>query len=204
MAVVSGGTTLIDNGALDSAVPTGSLILLQTQTASSSSTIDFTSGIDSTYKEYVFKFTDIHPATNRAIFQFQSDTGTNTSYNITVTSTYFQAYHKENDGGAALGYNESHDDAQSTSFSNLTVHNSNDNDSCASGTLHIFDPSNSTFVKHFISNFNHMYTETGGDKYSWESFKAGYFNTTTALTRFRFKYDTGNIDSGVIKLYGVK
>ena len=204
MAVVSNGTTLIDNGALDSAVPTGSLILLSTQTASSSATIDFTSGIDSTYKEYVFKFTDIHPATNRAIFQFQSDTGTNTSYNITVTSTYFQAYHKENDGGAALGYNESHDDAQSTSFSNLTVHNSNDNDSCASGTLHIFDPSNSTFVKHFISNFNHMYTETGGDKYSWESFKAGYFNTTTALTRFRFKYDTGNIDSGVIKLYGVK
>ena len=204
MAVVSGGTTLIDNGALDSAVPTGSLILLSTQTASSSATIDFTSNIDSTYDSYVFKFYDIHPATNRAIFQFQSDTGTNTSYNITVTSTYFQAYHKENDGGAALGYNESHDDAQSTSFSNLTVHNSNDNDSCASGTLHIFDPSNSTFVKHFISNFNHMYTETGGDKYSWESFKAGYFNTTTALTRFRFKYDTGNIDSGVIKLYGVK
>ena len=188
---------------LPSGVSGSSLVLISEQTASSSSTIDFTSGIDSTYKEYVFKFTDIHPATNRAIFQFQSDTGTNTSYNITVTSTYFQSYHKENDGGAALGYNDSHDDAQSTSFSNLTVHNSNDNDSCASGTLHIFDPSNSTFVKHFISNFNHMYTETGGDKYSWESFKAGYFNTTTALTRFRFKYDTGNIDSGTIKLYGV-
>ena len=188
---------------LPSGVSGSSLVLISEQTASSSSTIDFTSGIDSTYKEYVFKFTDIHPATNRAIFQFQSDTGTNTSYNITVTSTYFQSYHKENDGGAALGYNDSHDDAQSTSFSNLTVHNSNDNDSCASGTLQIFDPSNSTFVKHFISNFNHMYTETGGDKYSWESFKAGYFNTTTALTRFRFKYDTGNIDSGTIKLYGV-
>jgi hypothetical protein len=188
---------------LPSGVSGSSLVLLSTQTASSSATIDFTSNIDSTYKEYIFKFIDIHPATNRAIFQFQSDTGTNTSYNITVTSTYFNAYHKENDGGAALSYNESHDDAQSTSFSNLTVHNSNDNDSCASGTLHIFDPSNSTFVKHFISNFNHMYTETGGDKYSWESFKAGYFNTTTALTRFRFKYDTGNIDSGTIKLYGV-
>ena len=188
---------------LPTAIPTGSMTLLQTQTASSSATIDFTSNIDSTYDSYMFKFYDIHPATNRAIFQFQSDTGTNTSYNITATTTYFQSYHKENDGGAALGYNDSHDDAQSTSFLNLTVHNSNDNDSCASGTLQIFNPSSSIFVKHFLANFNHMYTELGGDKYSWENFKAGYFNTTTALTRFRFKYDTGNIDSGVIKLYGI-
>ena len=188
---------------LPSGVSGSSLVLLSTQTASSSATIDFTSDIDSTYKEYVFKFTDIHPATNRAIFQFQTDTGTNTSYNTTATTTFFQAYHKENDGGAALGYNDSHDDAQSTSFLNLTVQNSNNNDSCASGTLHIFDPSNSTFVKHFISRFNIMYEETGGDEYSYECYKSGYFNTTTALTRFRFKYSTGNIDAGTIKMYGV-
>jgi hypothetical protein len=188
---------------LPASISGGAMTLISEQTASSSATIDFTSGIDSTYDSYVFKFYDIHPSTNRAIFQFQADTGTNTNYNITITSTYFNSYHKENDGGSSLAYNDSHDDAQSTSFSNLTVHNSNDNDSCASGTLQIFNPSNTTFVKHFISNFNHMYTETGGDKYSWESFKAGYFNITTALTRFRFKYDTGNIDSGVIKLYGI-
>jgi len=181
----------------------GALNLISTQTASSSSTISFTSGIDDTYDEYVFKFYDIHPATNRATFQFQADTGTNTSYNITATTTYFQSYHKENDGSAALGYNDSHDDAQSTSFLNLTVQNSNNNDSCASGTLHIFNPSSSVFVKHFIGNFNHMYEESGGDEYSWENFKAGYFNTTTALTRFQFKYSSGNIDSGVIKLYGI-
>ena len=188
---------------LPSGVTGSSLTLLETQTASSSATISFTSNIDSTYKEYIFKFFDIHPATNRAIFQFQADTGTNTNYNITATTNFYQAYHKENDGGAALGYNDSHHDAQSTSFLNLTVQNSNNNDSCASGTLHIFDPSNSTFVKQFLSRFNIMYEETGGDEYSYECWKGGYFNTTTALTRFQFKYSSGDIDSGTIKLYGV-
>ena len=203
MAVISGGTTIIDNGTLGSGVPTGKMTLLSTQTASASATISFTSGIDSTYDSYVFKFYNIHPATNRAIFQFQADTGTNTNYNIAATTTYFQSFHKENDGNAALGYNESHDDAQSTSFLNLTTHNSNDNDSATSGNITIYQPSSSVFVKHFISTFNHMYTETGGDKYSWEDFKAGYFNTATALTRFQFKFDTGSIGSGVIKLYGI-
>ena len=177
--------------------------LIETQTASASGDLSFTSGIDDTYDEYVFKFYDIHPETNRAIFQFQSDTGTNTSYNIAATTSYFQSYHKENDGGAAFGYNGTHDDAQSTSFLNLTVQNSNNNDSCASGTLHIFSPSSSVFVKHFISNFNHMYEETGGDEYSWEDFKAGYFNTTTPLTRFQFKMSADAIDAGQISLYGI-
>ena len=181
----------------------GALVLLETQTASGDGTIDFTDNIDSTYSEYIFTFTDIHPETNRAIFQFQSDTGTNTSYNIAATASYFQSYHKENDGGAAFGYNGTHDDDQSTSFLNLTVQNSNNNDSCASGTLHIFNPSSSVFVKHFISRFNHMYEESGGDEYSWDNYKAGYFNTTTALTRFQFKYSTGDIDAGTFKMYGV-
>ena len=103
-----------------------------------------------------------------------------------------------------MAYNETHDDAQSTSFSNLTVHNSNNNDSGSSGTLYIFNPSSSVFVKHFLSRFNHMYEQSNGDNYAWDNYKGGYFNTTTALTRFRFKYDTGNIDSGTIKLYGLK
>ena len=61
----------------------GNMVLLSTTTASSSATVDFTSDIDSTYKEYIFKFIDIHPATNGAELQFQTDTGTNTSYNQT-------------------------------------------------------------------------------------------------------------------------
>ena len=200
---LANNNSLANITALPSSISGGAMTLLATQTASGSANLSFTSGIDDTYDSYVFKFYNIHPATNRAIFQFQADTGTNTNYNIAATTSYFQSLHKENDGNAALGYNDSHDDAQSTSFLNLTTHNSSDNDSATSGNITIYQPSSSVFVKHFISTFNHMYTETGGDKYSWEDFKAGYFNTATALTRFQFKFDSGNIDSGVIKLYGI-
>ena len=200
MAVVSGGTTLIDNGTLDAAVPSGSLTLLSTQTASASATISFTSGIDSTYDSYVFKFYDIHPATDNTFLTFQADTGTNTNYNQTITSTFFKSLHDESGGTTALSYDTSSDLAQSTSFQHLSRNVGNDNDQSIAGTLQVFSPSSSTFVKHFISRTN-VYTN---DDYSIDSHIAGYFNTTTALTRFQFKMASGNIDSGVIKLYGIK
>ena len=201
MAVVSGGTTLIDAGALDSAVPIGKLVLLSTQTASASATISFTSGIDSTYDSYVFKFINIHPATQNANFQFQADTGTNTNYNQTITSTSFRAYHFEGDLNAVLEYLTAHDQAQGTSFQNLN-YIGNDNDMCAVGELKIFNPSSTTFVKHFVAR-SQLYGDGGGQDLSEDWFTAGYFNTTTALTRFRFKMSSGNIDSGTIKMYGV-
>ena len=201
MAVVSGGTTLIDNGALDSAVPIGKLVLLSTQTASASATISFTSGIDSTYDSYVFKFINIHPATQNANVQFQADTGTNTNYNQTITSTSFRAYHVEGDLNAVLEYLTAHDQAQGTSFQNLN-YIGNDNDMCAVGELKIFNPSSTTFVKHFVAR-SQLYGDGGGQDLSEDWFTAGYFNTTTALTRFRFKMSSGNIDSGTIKMYGV-
>ena len=187
---------------LPASISGGGLNLISTQTASSSSTIDFTSGIDSTYKEYIFKFYDLHPSVNRPYFVFQADTGTNTNYNQTITSSYFQAYHTEA-GGSSLGYNTSHDDAQSTSFTRLLIPQASDNDACGVGTLKIFEPSSTTFVKHFISTTQQMLEDGSGTKYSMANYKAGYFNTTNALTRFRFKFDSGNIDSGTIKLYGV-
>ena len=177
----------------------GGLNLISTQTASSSATIDFTSGIDSTYKEYIFKFYNMHPATNNVKWTFQSDTGTNTNYNQTITSTDFISQHSESDSATELGYASANDQAQGTAFQPIGQLIGNGNDECVSGTLHIFDPSNTTFVKHFIANTN-VYRQ---DDYTREHFTAGYFNTTTALTRFRFKFDSGNIDSGVIKLYGV-
>jgi len=204
MALVKYNNNSLSSVTSAAGFPAGAMTLISTTTASSDSTISITSGIDSTYPIYLFKFVNIHPATNRAIFQFQADTGTNTNYNITATSSYFNAYHKEDDSATSLAYNETHDDAQSTSFLNLTVHNSNNNDSGSSGTLHIFNPSSSVFVKHFLSRFSHMYEQSNGDNYAWDNYKGGYFNTTTALTRFRFKYDTGNIDAGTIKLYGIK
>ena len=182
-----------------SGVGGGSLNLISTQTASSSSTISFTSGINSTYKEYIFKFYNIHPATNEQNFTFQADTGTNTNYNQTITSTFFRAYHQEDDGGTALGYLTSRDQAQGTSFQPLTVTIGNGNDECTNGTIHLFDPSNTTFVKHFVSRF----IDYEGGNQAVDNYCAGYFNTTTAITRVQFKFASGNIDSGTIKLYGV-
>jgi len=177
----------------------GSLNLISTQTASSSSTISFTSGIDSTYDEYVFKFYDIHPATDATGFTFQADTGTNTNYNQTITSTHFQARHNEDGSDGNLAYNTGRDQAQGTAFQPISNTIGNDNDQSLSGYLQIFNPSSSVFVKHFISTTQHSQDA----QYTFNPFCAGYFNTTTALTRFQFKMSSGNIDSGVIKLYGV-
>ena len=171
---------------ITSGVGGGSLNLISTQTASSSSTISFTSGIDSTYDEYVFKFYDIHCGTEDEDFCFQVDTGTNTNYNQTITSTYFNAMHSEGGSGGALEYNASKDQAQAQGLS------------VTSGELRLFSPSSTTFVKHFLGRSNNV---TLSD-YSIDSYFAGYVNTTTALTRVQFKMSSGTFD-GVIKLYGI-
>ena len=200
MGVISNGTTLLDAGALDSGVATGSMTLISTQTASNSATISFTSGIDSTYKEYVFKFINVHPATNSTMFGFQVDTATNTNYNQTITSTLFNAAHAEGDTETIFSYQTTMDQHQGTAFQKLANNTGNENDEGLSGTLTLFDPSNTTFVKHFIGRMNEVHNEN----YSFDTYSAGYVNTTTAITRAQFKFASGNIDSGTIKLYGVK
>ena len=176
----------------------GKMTLLQTQTASSSASISFTSNIDSTYPIYVFKFINIHPSAD-ASFTFQADTGTNTNYNQTITSSAFNAYHYENDGAYDLTYNTNKDLAQSSNFQRIGTLNSENDDSC-NGILHIFQPSDTTFVKHFLCVMNSSAVTPA----TYNDFVGGYFNTTTAITRFQFKMSTGNIDSGTIKLYGIK
>ena len=183
--------------ALPASISGGGLNLISTQTASSSSTIDFTSGIDSTYKEYIFKFINIHPSANGQNFGFQADTGTNTNYNQTITSTFFEATHGESGSGGAVSYKTAKDQAQGTGLQSLGQPNNND-DASISGTLHLFDPSNDTFVKHFIARANLNESSTQSD-----NFIAGYINTATAITRVQFKSSSGTLDSGVIKLYGV-
>jgi hypothetical protein len=184
---------------LPSGVSGSSLVLLETQTASSSSTISFTSNIDSTYKEYIFKFIDIHPSAEYAHFSFQADTGTNTNYNQTITSTAWTSTSNEGGTEAIINYQTASDQGQGTGFQYLTDQLEADNDSCAAGTLHIFDPSNTTFVKHFIARTQFHQADPSSREY----YVSGYFNTTTALTRFQFKMHSGNIDAGTIKLYGV-
>ena len=175
--------------------------LIETLTASSDATLDFTSGIDSTYDEYVFKFNNIHPETDAVDFLFQADIGTDTDYDQTITSTHFIAAHQENDSDTSLSYRTSGDLAQSTSFQQLNEYNTigNDNDQSLSGTLTIYNPSSSTFVKHFMATTN----LTEQNDYQVNSFIAGYFNTTTALTRFQFKMSADSIEAGTISLYGI-
>ena len=190
---------------IGSITPIGSMVLIKKLTASSSSTLSFVNGtsdvvLDSTYKEYVFTFKDIHPGTDQTFLSFQADTGTNTNYNQTITSTFVQAYHAEDDSAAALGYNASYDQAQGTSFQYITDRTGTDNDQTVAGTLHLFNPSSSTFVKHFIAETN-CHEQSN---YTSQVFAAGYFNTATALTRVQFKMSSGNMDAGTIKLYGIK
>ena len=176
----------------------GAMTLLETQTASSSDTLDFTSDIDSTYDEYVFKFYDLNPGTDASYFTFQGETGTNTDYNETMTTTFFSSWHPEDDSGTNLGYGTGDDQAQGTAFQRITGLVGSGADESGAGVLHIFDPSNTTFVKHFIARMQYMDRNNA----STEIYSAGYFNVTTALTRFQFKFHQGNFD-GVIKLYGI-
>ena len=187
-------------GLVKAASAAGVWNLIETFTSDGSdATADFTSGIDSTYDEYVFKFINIHPETDDVQFQFQADTGTNTSYNQTITSTFFQYYHTENDVHGGGGYVTSNDQAEGTAFQPLLHGIGGDNDQNVNGTLQIFSPSSSTFVKHFIATGN----RSSSDDASISEFCAGYFNTTTALTRVQFKMSADEIQAGSISLYGI-
>ena len=185
--------------ALPASISGGDLNLISTQTASSSATLSFTSGIDSTYKEYIFKFINNHPASGQ-YFTFQGSTDSGGSYGVNITSTQFDAYHFESGSATDLRYLSGGDLSQSTSFQRIySVTPNTDNDASVSGILHLFDPSNTTFVKHFMGSVNVMTDNPASD----QTFVAGYFNTTSAIDAIQFKMASGNIDSGVIKLYGV-
>jgi hypothetical protein len=176
----------------------GTLILLSTQTASSSATISFSTGIDSTYDEYIFKFINIHPSA-QSNFTFQGSTNGGSSYGVTTTDTFFAAYNPESGTSYGLAYDTVRDLAQSTSFIPISQTTGINNDDNTTGVLSLFNPSTTTYVKHFIART----TATDGS-YEVDSYVAGYFNTTTAINAIQFKMSSGNIDDGIIKLYGVK
>ena len=195
MGLISNGTTIFDSGAISLG---GSMKFISKATASSSATIDFTSGIDSTYKEYLFLY-DIHPQSDQVNFAFQADVGTATNYAQTITSTSFNTYHNENDGAAGVAYNVNHDQINGTAFQNLNANLGNDNDQNCAGYLYLFNPADTTFVKHFIGES----MENEFSNVAHGLFVSGFVDTTTALTRVRFKMSSGNIDAGTITLYGI-
>ena len=198
---LANNNSLANITALPSSVSGGGMTLISEQTASSSATISFTSGIDDTYDKYVFKFINIHPATANTIFQFQTSTNGGSSYGVTYTNTVFLAYHKEDGSGSGLFYEAGRDQAQSTAFANLCaeVARSGEADQACSGFLELYNPSSDIFVKHCISRFIKDAATTD----MFDQYQAGYMNTTTALNAVQFKMSSSNIDSGVIKLYGI-
>ena len=175
----------------------GSLTHISTATASSSASIEFTSGIDSTYKEYVFYFVNIHTSAT-ANFTFNGSTDSGSNYNTTKTTTHFTPGHNEADSSTYLDYDTGKDLAQSTSFQSLGYGITTENDESLSGYMHLFNPSSTTFVKHFIASVQYY-----DSNFSQNSFVAGYMNTTSAVDAIKFQMSSGNIDSGEILLFGV-
>jgi hypothetical protein len=196
MGLISNGTTIFDNGAMASGF-VGSMTFISSQTASASASISFTTGIDSTYKEYQFYFVNLH-ASAISTFSFQTSTDGGSNYGVTTTTTYFNAGHNEADNDAFLSYNTGRDLAQSTSFQQIAQQTNTGNDDNVSGVLKLFNPASTTYVKHFINRVSNS-----DSVYAWDINVAGYFNTTSAINAVQFKFSTGNIDAGKILLFGI-
>jgi hypothetical protein len=186
--------------AYNAAIATGNMVLISSQTASASASIEFTTGIDSTYKEYQFYFINIHPATDNADFTFNMSTDSGSNYNVVKTTTLFRASLLEAGTGGDVEYRTAEDLAQSTGFQIISYSVGNGVDESCVGTLQLFNPASTTYVKHFISVSN-TYMGTNATR---NDFVAGYGNTTSAVNAVQFKMSSGNIDDGTILLYGIK
>ena len=182
----------------------GAMTLIKKLTASSDSTLSFQDGssdviLDSTHKEYLFIFNNLHPSTDAVELTFQANASGGSGFNETMSTTYWRARHKEDGTDGVVGYEPDYDLAQSTNFQVLSYGTGHDNDQSCSGTLHLFNPSSTTFAKHFISRV----TNSGRNDHARSEHAAGYFNTTSAIDEIQFKFDSGNINAGTITLYGI-
>jgi hypothetical protein len=205
MALVKYNNNSISAVTSASSIPSGALTHIKTLTASSSATLSFVDGssdvvLDSTYPIYKFSFINMHPGTHDVLFMMNLSTDGGSNYNVAKTTTLFFATHGEDGSGGALTYYGAKDLAQGTGYQTISLHPGAENDESCSGELWLYNPSSTTFVKHFMSTFNTYYH---GDK-TYNTFCAGYGNTTSAVNAISFKMESGNIDSGKIKLYGIK
>ena len=199
MSGIIAQNTLDNSGLVKAPAGGGAWTFISKQTASADSTISFTSGIDSTYAEYIFYFVNIHHATINKYFSFNVSIDGGSNYNVAKTSTHFRAYHYENDGGTALEYSGGDDLAQGTGIQHIGQDIGINNDDSTSGYLHLFNPSSTVFVKHFIARTsNCVSTPTAQD-----AFTAGYINSTSAVNSVQFSSSSGDIDSGDIFLHGL-
>ena len=204
MSIVKLNNKAVSNATVIGSISSlGSMTFIKKLTASSSATLSFVDGtdgvvLDDTYKEYYFTFNNIHPATDAAFFTFQANAAGGSGYNETITSTMIVAYHEEDGSDSGLAYATSGDQANGTAFQEIARGTRNEADDNCSGYLHLFNPSSTTFVKHYMACAN-----TVGTAESDVYHTAGYFNTTSAIDEIQFKMDSGNIDAGDICLYGI-
>jgi hypothetical protein len=204
MSIVKLNNKAVSNATVIGSISSlGSMVFIKKLTASASATLSFVDGtdgvvLDDTYKEYYFTFKNIHPATDAAFFTFQANAAGGSGYNETITSTMIVAYHEEDGSDSGLAYATSGDQANGTAFQEIARGTRNEADDNCSGYLHLFNPSSTTFVKHYMACAN-----TVGTAESDVYHTAGYFNTTSAIDEIQFKMDSGNIDAGDICLYGI-
>ena len=198
---------LSSSGLVKAPAAGGAWTFIKKLTASASGTLSFVNGasdvvLDSTYKEYIFYFLNIHPSAGGAgvNFEFNGSVDTGSNYNVTKTTTCFRAYHY---GGAAtttLGFDGTPSLAQSTAFQTLTTNNANPNDGSSVGILHLFNPASTTFAKHFLCR---TVQNTFNGENCMSNTIGGYFNNTSAIDAIQFKFASGNIDEGSIFLHGL-
>ena len=202
MAIISNAVTIADAGAFSASL--GSMTFIKTLTASSSANLTFVHGsasvvLDSTYPIYLFKFTNIHPSGDNVTFEVNFRDG-GSAYDATKTSTFFRTSHRENDTETVFGYSTGGGLAQETGTQQISGGVGAENDESGSGELLLYNPSSTTFVKHFVVNSQIL----SASPQSEQSFTAGYCNTTAAIDGVQFTMSSGNIDAGTIKLYGIK
>jgi len=202
MGLISNATTIFDAGVMSAG---GSMVFIKKLTASNSATLSFVNGADSvvlnsTYKEYMFFFDNIHVTTDDAYLTVGFRDG-GTAYDAIKTTTAFRAFHFEDDSNQGVTYQANEDLAQSTNFQNLGQLQGNGNDVSGAGYMHLFNPASTTFTKHFISNYSHHYTNAAPGNIN--NYVAGYCNVTAAIDAVQFKLSSGNFDTGVIRMYGI-
>ena len=205
MALVKYNNNSLSSVTSAAGFPAGALTHIKTLTASSSSTLSFVDGssdvvLDSTYPIYLFKLINVHPSASDGFFEINFSTDSGSNYNVAKTTTLFASFHFERGSSAALNYNTSHDSAQNTGGARIVTSQGNGNDESFSGEIFLYNPSSTTFVKHFMSKLS-VY---GSSSIFYDFYSAGYGNTTSAIDGVKFAYASGNIDSGTFKLYGIK
>ena len=201
----SGGNTIFQSdGAgtlsnVNSSISGAGPKLIQSQTASNTASVSFTSGIDSTYDKYMFVCLNLYAHTNDQSLGFQVSTDGGSAYGVAKTTTFFNAYHYENDSGAGLQYSgASFSMANGTGIQYITQSQGNDADASASCILHLFAPSSTTYVKHFYARSSSCHQAD----IAQDNYQAGYVNSTSAVNAIQFRMGSGNV-SGKFKLYGV-